>query len=58
MADAELAGLRRSGRDVRFLSQFRTRVQRQDEPALQPEHHNCSGRLGVVTSELCANDTV
>jgi hypothetical protein len=57
MADAEFAGLRRAGRDVRVPGQFRTRVQGQGEPALQLEHHNCSGRVGVVTGELCADDT-
>jgi EmrB/QacA subfamily drug resistance transporter len=56
VADAEFASLRWAQRDVRVLRQLRARVQGQDKSALQLEHYDRSGRVGVVTGELCASD--
>jgi len=55
LTDAELAGLRRSERDLRVLRQLCAGVQGKDEPVLQLEHrHSPRGAL-VVTGELGAD---
>src|SRR6266849_3018039 len=57
VAEAELARLRRSKRDIRVLRQLSAWVQGESEPASQLEHRRGPGGSRVVTDELGADHT-
>ena len=55
VVNAELAALRRTGRNVGVLRELAPRVQHQHQPASELEHRRRSRRREIVAGVLCAD---
>src|SRR5437868_3366362 len=58
LTEAELADLRRAGGYCGVLGEFGTRVEGEDEPALDLEDDDCARRARLLVDEIACDDAV
>ena len=58
LTEAEFSALRWAGRDCRVLGEFATRVEGENEPALELEDDDCARRARLLVYEVGCDDAL